>query len=84
MSGGFAHNHLNIGVVRQAAMALKKGGMFINSMRELFITSVPELHGLEPLYLQMEMEKIVKWLIRLVDENVSGNVPGLYHVLRKI
>ena len=81
MSGGFAHNHLNIGVIRQAAMALKKGGLFVNSMKELYITSVPELHGLEPLYHQMEEEKIVRWLIRLVDEN---EWPGLYHVLRKI
>jgi len=81
MSGGFAHSHLSINVIGQAARALRTGGLFVNSMKELYITSVPQLHGLEPLMRQMEEEKIWKWTLRLVDEN---EWPGLYHACRKI
>ena len=62
MSGGFAHGHLSIEVLRQAARALKpKTGLFVNSMKELYITSVPQLRGLETLMGQMEQEGIWKW-----------------------
>ena len=82
MSASFAHGHLSIEVLRQAARALKpKTGLFVNSMKELYITSVPQLRGLETLMRQMEQEGIWKWNLRLGDEN---EWPGLYQACRRL
>ena len=58
-----------------------KSGLFVNSMKELYITSVPQLRGLETLMRQMEQEGIWKWNLRLVDEN---EWPGLYQACRRL
>ena len=81
ISGGFAYRHINIQVLRQVARALKKNGIFINIMTECYIRDVPHLHGLEPLFSQMEKEGIWKVLLRMVTE---VTMPGLYHVCRKL
>lgn len=81
IAGGFAHGHLNIQVLRQAARALKKGGLFVNAMSELYCSIVPELRGLEALIWKMEEEKIWKYVLRLVQES---KWPGLFHVCRRI
>lgn len=81
IAGGFAHGHLNIQVLRQAARALKKGGLFVNAMSELYCTIVPELRGLEPLMWKMEEEKIWKYVLRLIEES---KWPGLFQVCRKL
>lgn len=81
IAGGFAHGHINIQVLRQAARALKKGGLFINAMSELYCTIVPELKGLEPLILKMEKEKVWRYVLRLIQES---KWPGLFQVCRKL
>jgi len=81
IAGGFAHGHLNIQVLRQAARALKKGGLFINAMSELYTKIVPELGGLEPLIWKMEDEKVWKYVLRLIEES---KWPGLFQVCRKL
>jgi len=81
IAGGFAHGHLNIQTLRQAARALKKGGIFINAMSELYCSIVPELRGLEPLIWKMEEEKVWKYVLRLIHES---KWPGLFQVCRKL
>jgi len=81
IAGGFAHGHLNIQVLRQAARALKKGGLFVNAMSELYTKIVPELGGLDPLIWKMEDEKIWKYVLRLIEES---KWPGLFQVCRKL
>merc|ERR1712223_1806282 len=79
--GRFGHGHLNIQVLRQAARALKKGGLFVNAMSELYTKIVPELGGLDPLIWKMEDEKIWKYVLRLIEES---KWPGLFQVCRKL
>merc|ERR1719348_3874 len=79
--GGFAHGHLNIQVLRQAARALKKGGLFVNAMSEKYTKIVPELGGLDPLIWKMEEEKVWKYVLRLIHES---KWPGLFQVCRKL
>jgi len=81
IAGGFAHGHLNVQVLRQAARALKKGGLFINAMSELYCSIVPELRELEPLMWKMEEEKVWKYVLRLIHES---KWPGLFQVCRKL
>lgn len=81
IAGGFAHGHLNIQVLRQAARALKKGGLFVNAMSELYTKIVPELGGLDPLIWKMEDEKVWKYVLRLIEES---KWPGLFQVCRKL
>ena len=81
ISGGFAHGHIDIRVLRQAARALKENGIFINAMTELYLKLVPHLHGLEPLLFKMEKEGIWKVIFRLVTEDQR---PDLYHICRKL
>lgn len=80
IAGGFAHGHLNIQVLRQAARALKKGGLFVNAMSELYTKIVPELRGLDPLIWKMEEEGVWKYVLRLIEES---KWPGLFQVCRK-
>jgi len=81
IAGGFAHGHLNIQVLRQAARALKKGGLFVNAMSEKYTKIVPELGGLDPLIWKMEEEKVWKYVLRLIHES---KWPGLFQVCRKL
>jgi len=81
IAGGFAHGHLNIQVLRQAARALKKGGLFVNAMSELYTRIVPDLRGLDPLIWKMEDEKVWKYVLRLIEES---KWPGLFQVCRKL
>jgi len=81
IAGGFAHGHLNIQVLRQAARALKKGGLFVNAMSELYTKIVPELTQLDPLIWKMEDEKVWKYVLRLIEES---KWPGLFQVCRKL
>jgi len=81
IAGGFAHGHLNIQVLRQAARALKEGGLFVNAMSEKYTKIVPELRGLDPLIWKMEEEGIWKYVLRLIEES---KWPGLFQVCRKL
>lgn len=81
IAGGFAQGHLHIQTLRQAARALKKGGLFINAMSELYTKIVPELGGLEKLFWTMEDEKVWKYVLRLIEET---KWPGLFQVARKL
>ena len=81
ISGGLGPGHVKIQVLRQAARALKKNGIFINIMTEHYIRDVLHLRGLEPLLSQMEKEGVWKVLLRMVTEVTR---PGLYHVCRKL
>ena len=59
LCGGLCNNHIDIGVLHQAHIALKPGGLFINIMGESYTRTVPELAGLEDLF--GEMERQGKW-----------------------